>query len=87
MKRTLLTISAFALVSLGGTALAADVAALSEGCLDCHEYAADFEGVDAAEMEELLTAQLDNAKHKATTGMSAGQVTAIAGYIAAEANK
>lgn len=87
MKRTLLTISAFALVSLGGTALAADVAALSEGCLDCHEYAADFEGVDAAEMEELLTAQLDNAKHKATTGMSAEDVKAIAGYIAAEANK
>ncbi|MCW8845563.1 MAG: hypothetical protein OQK99_06965 [Gammaproteobacteria bacterium] len=87
MKRILLTISAFGLVSLAGTAMAGDAAALSEGCLDCHEFAADFEGVDAAEMEELLTAQLDNAKHKATAGMSAEDVKAIAAYIAAEANK
>lgn len=87
MKRTLLTISALGLVSLGGTALAGDVAALTEGCLDCHEYAADFEGVDAAEMEGLITAQLENAKHKATAGMSAEDVKAIAEYIAAEANK
>ena len=67
--------------------MAGDAAALSEGCLECHEFAADFEGVDAAEMEELLTAQLDNAKHKATAGMSAEDVKAIAAYIAAEANK
>ncbi|MCJ7557830.1 MAG: hypothetical protein MUP90_13075 [Gammaproteobacteria bacterium] len=87
MKRTLLTISAFGLVFLGGTALAGDGAALSEGCLDCHEFAADFEGVGAAEMEELITAQLANAKHKATTGMSAEDVKAIAEYIAAEASK
>lgn len=87
MKRTLLTISALGLVSLGGTALAGDVAALTEGCLDCHEYAADFEGVDAAEMEGLITAQLENPKHKATAGMSAEDVKAIAEYIAAEANK
>jgi len=82
-----LTISAFGLLSLGGTALAADGAALSEGCLDCHEFAADFEGVDAAEMEGLITAQLDNAKHKATTGMSAEDIKAIAEFVAAEANK
>ena len=87
MKRILLTVSSFALLSLGGTALASDGAALSESCLDCHEFAADFEGVDAAEMEELITAQLDNAKHKATAGMSAEDVKAIAEYIAAEANK
>ena len=87
MKRILLTISAFGLVSLAGTAMASDGAALSEGCLDCHEFAADFEGVDAAEMDELITAQLENPKHKATAGMSAEDVKAIAEYIAAEANK
>lgn len=87
MKKTLLTISAFGLFALAGTANAADGAALAEPCLDCHEFAYDFEGVDAAGMHELLTAASENAKHKATNGMSAEDIKALADYIAAEAAK
>lgn len=87
MKKTLLTISAFGLFALAGTAFAADGAALAESCLDCHEFAYDFEGVDAAGMHELLTAASENAKHKATQGLSAEDIKALADYIAAEAAK
>lgn len=87
MKKTLLTISALGLFALTGTAFAADGAALAEPCLDCHEFAYDFEGVDAAGMNELLTAASENAKHKATAGMSAEDLKALADYIAAEAAK
>ncbi|MDH3400986.1 MAG: hypothetical protein OEM03_08455 [Chromatiales bacterium] len=87
MKKTLLTISAFGLFALTGAAFASDGAALAEPCMDCHEFAYDFEGVDAAEMHELLTAASENAKHKATKGLSAEDIKALADYIAAEAAK
>jgi cytochrome c2 len=87
MKRNLLTISAIGLAFLGTSAFAADGAKLAESCLDCHEFAYDFEGLGADELNGLITEQLANAKHKATAGMSADDVKALADYIAAEVAK
>lgn len=87
MRKILLTISAFSLFALNGSAFAADGAELAEACLDCHEFAYDFEGVDVAEMTELLNARLEVPKHKATVGLTPEDIAALAEYIAAEANK
>ncbi|MCJ7557831.1 MAG: hypothetical protein MUP90_13080 [Gammaproteobacteria bacterium] len=89
MKKMMLTISAFGLIAISGSALAATGAEIVEEreCLECHEFASDFEGADAAEMNELITARLEVPKHKATAGLSAEDITILADYIAAEANK
>lgn len=87
MKKIILTISAFGLFALNGAAFAADGAELAEACLDCHEFAYDFEGVTVEEMTELLNARLEVKKHKATTGMTAEDIAALAEFIAAEANQ
>lgn len=87
MKKTLLSLCVIGLSSFSGTALAGDAAALAEGCLDCHEFAADFEGVDATEMKGLIEGTLENAKHKATAGLSAEDIQALADYIASQANE
>ncbi len=87
MKKIILTISAFSLFALNGAAFAADGAELAEACLDCHEFAYDFEGASVEEMNELITARLEVKKHKATQGMTADDVAALAEYISAEANK
>lgn len=87
MKKALITLSAMGLAAFNLSALAADGAELAEACLDCHEFAYDFEGVDAAEMEGLISARLENKKHKATIGLSPEDVKALSEYIAAEAAK
>ncbi len=87
MKKIILTISAFSLFALNGAAFAADGAELAEACLDCHEFAYDFEGASVEEMTALITARLEVKKHKATQGMTADDVAALAEYISAEANK
>jgi cytochrome c553 len=87
MKRTFLAISALGLAWISAPALASDGAKLAEGCVDCHEFAYDFEGLGADELNSMITAQLENAKHKATQGMSAEDVKALADYIAAEVAK
>jgi hypothetical protein len=89
MKKMILAISSFGLIAISGSALAATGAEIVEEreCLECHEFASDFEGADAAEMNELITGRLEVPKHKATAGLTAEEITALADYIAAEANK
>lgn len=87
MKKIILTISAFSLFALNGAAFAADGAELAEACLDCHEFAYDFEGVTVEEMTELLNARLEVKKHKATAGLTPEDIAALSEYISAEANK
>jgi mono/diheme cytochrome c family protein len=89
MKKIMMSVSALGLMAVSASALAATGAEIVDerGCLECHEFAYDFEGVDATEMEALITARLEVPKHKATTGLTPEDVKALAEYIAAEANK
>lgn len=87
MNKTLLSLCAIGLSGFSGSAGAGDAATMAESCLDCHEFAVDFEGVDAAEMKELIEGTLENAKHKATAGLSAEDIQALAEYIAAQASE
>jgi hypothetical protein len=72
-----------AFLLLFSTALSASE--LSDSCLDCHEFAFDFEDVTSvAEMSQLLNEQLEVKKHKATLGMTPEQIQELSEYIMSE---
>ena len=72
MKRSLIALSAAALLSLGSIAFAGD----EELCLDCHEPAEDWEGMSA---EEVLEAASDtsNKRHADNADFSEEQLKVI----------
>ena len=82
MKKLLL-LSLFAFPAFADTGVD-----LATPCLDCHEFAFDFEGCDTAEMVRLITGRRDNANiHKPTAGLTSEEIAILSEYISAEANK
>ncbi len=84
LNRFLMTLTAMGLVAFAGNALAADVAAgkakTEEICAECHDPA-DWEGEDAASLEEMIKGVVaGTTKHKKKLELSDADIANIAAY-------
>lgn len=80
------------LVALSGAAMAGDPAAgeaKGDVCLDCHEPAADFEGMSAADIEaRIKAARAGEFKHAAEIDdLAEEDIADVAAWFAAEGGK
>lgn len=84
LKRSLATVAALGLVAFAGHAVAADVAAgkakTEEICAECHDPA-DWEGEDAASLEEMIKGVVaGQTKHKKKLELTDEEIANIAAY-------
>lgn len=89
-KWVAMTLAAGALV-FSGAALAGDAAAgeqKADMCLNCHEPAADFEGLKAADIEKKIKAIVGGqTKHQKKLTLSDADIADIAAFFAAADGK
>jgi cytochrome c553 len=90
MRKLTIALLALPLATFAGAAMAADPAegaAKAEVCLDCHDPAADFEGMSAEEIEAAIKGALaGDVKHPpGIEDIEEADAAAVAAYFAAEA--